>query len=129
LANSKVPNYRDLTGLYLDGMSQEEIIRMYKADAPQMDVRSTKHDTKLKIIHFFKVIEALKKAFIEHPRAQVNRTELLSYVCKKTLISTTSLMRVLNALEEQGWSLQEVTKDNELPNRTYEKRQSVQYNS
>lgn len=118
MVNFKIPNYRDLTTLYLAGITQEEIIRMYGVDAPPIDVRSKKHDTKIKIIHFFRVVETSKKAYIEHPRARINRTELISYVCKKILVSTTSVMRILEALEEQGWNLQEATMNMEILDRS-----------
>lgn len=103
--------------MYLDGKTQEDIIKLCKADTQQINDRSKKSDTKNKIVHFFKVIEGTKKAYIEYPRARVNRTELLSCVYRKTLVSTTSVMRILEALEEQGWSLQEVTKNIEFHDR------------
>jgi hypothetical protein len=111
LDNHKIPNYRDLTSFYLDGMTREEIIRMYKADAPQMELKGRKRETKKKINHFFKVIDESEKIYIEQPRARSNRSDLIFYASKKTFIPTTSIMRVLEALEKQGWSLQEATRD------------------
>lgn len=122
LIKSKIPTYSDLTSLYLNGLTQEEIIRIFDIDDPTMNFTNRKRDTKNKIIHFFKVIEGSKKAYIRHHRARINRTELLSYTNKKTLISTTSIMRVLEALEKQGWSLQEATRDKELLERYPEGR-------
>ena len=114
MANYKIPTYGEIASLYLDGMTQEEIIQGCEADTLQMDVRSRKLDTRIKIIHFFKVIEGCKKAYIEHPRARIDRANLLFYVNKKTLIPTNSINRVMEALEKQGWSLQEATRDKEL---------------
>lgn len=122
MIKSKIPTYSDLTSLYLNGLTQEEIIRMFDVDDPTMNFTNRKRDTKNKIIHFFKVIEGSKKAYVQHHRARINRTELLSYTNKKTLISTTSIMRVLEALEKQGWSLQEATRDTELLERYPEGR-------
>ena len=79
MANHKIPTYGEISGLYLDGMTQEEMIQLYEADIVQMDVRSRKRDAKIKIIHFFKVIEASKKAYIEHPRARLDSAILVFY--------------------------------------------------
>jgi len=95
---------------------------LYEADILQMNVRSRKYDTKIKIIHFFKVIEGSKKAYIEHPRARIDRANLLFYANKKTRIPTTSIKKVLEALEKQGWSLQEATMDMELLDRFPKKK-------
>jgi hypothetical protein len=94
-------------------MTKEEIIHLYEADVLEMNVRSRKYDTRNKIIHFFKVIEASKIAYIENPKARVDKANLLFYANKKTRISTTSIKKVLEALEKQGWSLQEATIDME----------------
>ena len=118
----KIPTYRDLTSFYLDGMTKEEIIRMYKADAPQMNLKGRKRETKKKINHFFKVIDEFKKIYIEQPRVRSNRAALIFYASKKTLIPTTSIMRVLEALEKQGWRLQEVTRDRKHLDRSSEKQ-------
>ncbi|RPJ78481.1 MAG: hypothetical protein EHM20_03810 [Alphaproteobacteria bacterium] len=122
MANQKIPTYGEISSLYLDGMTQEEIIQLYEADIVQMDVRSRKRDTKFKIIHFFKVIEGSKKAYIEHPRARIDKANLLFYANKKTSIPTTSIKKVLEALEKQGWSLQEATRDMELLCRSLKRR-------
>ncbi|MDQ1252082.1 MAG: hypothetical protein QG646_1197 [Euryarchaeota archaeon] len=118
----KIPTYSDLTNLYLDGMTKEEIIRMYKADAPQMDLRGRKRETKRKINHFFKIIDESKKTFIEQPKARSNRAALIFYASKKTFIPTTSFKRALEALENKGWILQEAIKDVELYDKYLEKK-------
>jgi hypothetical protein len=66
-------------------MTKEEIIRMYKVDAPQMDLRGRKRETKRKINHFFKIIDESKKTFIEQPKARSNRAALIFYASKKHL--------------------------------------------
>jgi hypothetical protein len=122
VANHKIPTYGDITSLYLDGMTKEEIIHLYEADVLQVNVRSRKHDTKIKIAHFFNVIEGSKRAYVENPRARVDKANLLFYVNKKTRIPTTSIKKVLDALEKQGWSLQEATRDMEYLDRSLKRR-------
>jgi hypothetical protein len=118
MVNYKIPTYGEITSLYLDGMTKEELIHLYEADVLQMNVRSRRHDTKIKIAHFFNVIEVSKRAYIENPRARIDKAKLLFYANKKTLIPTISIRKVLGALEKQGWSLQEATRDMEYLNRS-----------
>ena len=118
LANYKIPTYTEIASLYLDGMTKEEMIQLYEADSLKMDVRTRKRDTKIKIIHFFKVIEGSKKVYIEQPRARIDSASLLSYVSKSTLIPTISIKRVMEALEKQGWSIQEDTSSMKLLDRS-----------
>lgn len=110
----KIPAYRDLASLYLDGMTKQEIMQMYQADAPQGDLRGRKLASKNKINNFFKVIDESRKTYVEQPKARSSRAVLIFYANKKTLISTVSYMRVLEELEKKGWNLQEVVRDTKI---------------
>jgi hypothetical protein len=104
---NKIPTYRDLTSLYLDGMTKEEIVLLYKADSLQMDLMGRKRTTKKKINNFFNVINESKKTYIEQPKARDNRANLVFYINRRTKIPSVSIVKVLVALENQGWNLQE----------------------
>lgn len=104
---NKIPNYKDLTILYLDGMKKEEILLLYKANTPQIDLMGRKRATKKKINNFFKIINESMKIYIEQPKARSNRANLIFHINRRTQISNISIVKVLEALENQGWNLQE----------------------
>lgn len=114
LSIQKIPTYKDLASLYVDGMKKEEITRMYKVDAPIMNLKGRKRTTKKKINNFFKIVYESQNIYFKQPRARRDRSMLIVYTSKKTLIPTTSITRVLEELEKKGCNLQEVTKSNEL---------------
>lgn len=86
-------------------------MQLYKVDAPQMYIRGRKRATKKKINNFFKVIDESRKTYIEQKKARSDRASLAYYTSKKTDIRNISIIRVLEALDKQGWNIQEATKD------------------
>jgi hypothetical protein len=95
-------------------MTKEEIIRNYEADVPQADLKRRRREAKKKINNFFKVIDESKRTYIEQPKARCDRAMLVYYASKKISMRNISIVRVLEALENQGWNIQEATRDIEL---------------
>jgi hypothetical protein len=126
MANYTCPTHREIAHFYMLGKTKEEILKIYMVDCNQIDIGSTKQETKLKINHFFKVLEGARAAYIENPKSRICFEFLVSQTSKSTLVNITSCKKILEALTHVGWSIEKETEGLELKDK-FENKRSVPY--
>ncbi len=126
MANYTCPKQREIAQFYVQGKTKEEILKIYIVDDIQIEIGSLKHETKLKINHFFKVLEGARTAYVENPRSRICFEFLVSQTSRGTLINITSCKKILEALTYAGWSIEKETEGLELKDKN-EYRRAVPY--
>jgi len=124
VVNNDLPTHREIAHFYMLGKTKEEILKIYMVDFNQKDISRMKQETKLKINHFFKVIEGARKAYVENPKSRICFEFLIAQTSKGTLINITSCKKILEALTHAGWSIEKETEGLEL-NDKYECKSAV----
>jgi len=114
LVNYDLPTYKEIAHFYILGKTKDEILKIYMVDSNEIDFGRMKKETKIKINHFFKVLEGAKKAYVDNPRSRISFESLISQTSKVSLINITSCKRVLEALNDAGWSIEEETEGLDL---------------
>jgi hypothetical protein len=104
------------------GKNERRILKIYMIDDNQIEIGSMKQETKLKINHFFKVIEGARTAYVENPKSRICFEFLVSQTSKSTLINITSIKKILKALIDAGWSIEKETEGLELKDKFENKR-------
>ena len=105
---------------------KEEILKIYMVDDNQIEIGSTKQETKLKINHFFKVLEGARTAYVENPKSRICFEFLVSHTSRGTIINIKSCRKILEALTHAGWSIEKETEGLELKGK-YENKRAVPY--
>ena len=124
MANYTCPTQREIAHFYVLGKTKDEILKIYMIDDNQIEIGSMKQETKLKINHFFKVIEGARTAYVENPKSRICFEFLVSQTSKRTLINITSCRKILVALTHAGWSIEKETEGLELKDK-YECKSAV----
>ena len=124
MANYTCPTQREIAHFYVLGKTKDEILKIYMIDDNQIEIGSMKQETKLKINHFFKVIEGARKVYVENPKSRICFEFLIAQTSKSTLINITSCKKILEALSHAGWSIEKETKGLELKDK-YECKSAV----
>ena len=126
MSNNNIPTQRELAHFYVLGKTKEEILKIYMLDDNQIEIGSTKQETKLKINHFFKVLEGARTAYVENPKSRICFEFLVSHTSRGTLINIKSCRKILEALTHAGWSIEKETEGLELKGK-YENKRAVPY--
>jgi hypothetical protein len=126
VANYTCPTQRDIAKFYVQGKTKEEILKIYMVDDNQIDIGSVKQETKLKINHFFKVLNGVRTTYVENPKSRICFEFLVSQTSKSNLINITSCKKILKALIDAGWSIEKETDGLELKDK-YESKSTVPY--
>jgi hypothetical protein len=126
VANYASPTQRDIAKFYVQGKTKEEILKIYMVDDNQIEMGVVKHETKLKINHFFKVLKGARKAYVENPRSRICFEFLITQTSKCTLVNITSCKKILKALIDAGWSIEKETEGLQLKDK-YESKSTVPY--
>jgi len=126
LVNNDVPTHREVAHFYTLGKTKEEILKIYMLDNNQTDIGRMKQETKLKINHFFKVLEGARTAYVENPKSRICFEFLVSQTSRVTLINTRSCRKILEALTHVGWRIETETEGLELKDR-FENKRPVPY--
>jgi hypothetical protein len=106
----------------VQGKTKDEILKIYMVDDNQIDIGSVKQETKLKINHFFKVLNGARTAYVENPKSRICFEFLVSQTSKSALINITSIKKILKALIDAGWSIEKETEGLELKDKFENKR-------
>jgi len=122
VANYTCPTQRDIAKIYVQGKTKDEILKIYMVDDNQIDIGSVKQETKLKINHFFKVLNGARTAYVENPKSRICFEFLVSQTSKSALINITSIKKILKALIDAGWSIEKETEGLELKDKFENKR-------
>lgn len=124
--SNNIPTQTELAHFYVLGKTKEEILKIYMVDDNQIEIGSTKQETKLKINHFFKVLEGARTAYVENPKSRICFEFLVSHTSRGTLINIKSCRKILEALTHAGWSIEKETEGLELKGK-YENKRAVPY--
>jgi hypothetical protein len=122
VVNYTCPTHREIAHFYVLGKTKEEILEIYMVDNNQINIGSTKQETKLKINHFFKALEGARIAYVENPKSRICFEFLVSHTSKGTLINIMSCKKILEALTHAGWSIEKETDYLELKDKFENKR-------
>jgi hypothetical protein len=126
MVNNDLPTHREIAHFYMLGKTKEEILKIYMVDNNQTDIGRMKQEIKLKINHFFKVLEGARTAYVENPKSRICFEFLVSQTSKGTLVNISSCKKILEALANAGWSIEKETEGLELKDKSEYKR-SVPY--
>jgi hypothetical protein len=126
LVNNDLPTHREIAHFYTLGKTKEEILKIYMIENNQTDIGRMKQETKLKINHFFKVLEGARTAYVENPKSRICFEFLVSQTSRVTLINTRSCRKILEALTHAGWSIEKETEGFELKGK-FENKRAVPY--
>jgi hypothetical protein len=124
LVNNDLPTQREIAHFYTLGKTKEEILKIYMVDNNQTDIGRMKQETKLKINHFFKVLEGARTAYVENPKSRICFEFLVLQTSRVTLINVRSCRKILEALKHVGWSIEKETEGLELKEK-FENKRSV----
>jgi hypothetical protein len=122
VVNNDLPTHREIAHFYMLGKTKEEILKIYMVDSNQTDIGRMKRETKLKINHFFKVLEGTRTAYVENPKSRICFEFLVSQTSRVTLINISSCRKILEALIHAGWSIEKETEGLELKDKFENKR-------
>lgn len=122
MTNYTCPTQRDIAKFCVQGKTKEEILNIYMVDDSQIEIGIKKHEVKLKINHFFKVLDGARTAYVENPKSRICFEFLVSHTSKSTLVNITSCKKILKALTHAGWSIEKETESLELKDKFENKR-------
>jgi hypothetical protein len=122
VTNCTCPTHKEIAHFYVLGKTKEEILKIYMVDDNQIEIGTTKQEIKLKISHFFKVLEGARTTYIENPKSRICFEFLVSQTSRSTLINVTSCKKILEALTRAGWSIEKETEGLELKGKFEHKR-------